>query len=176
MIQYRPIATIHNAEDITSYFPSSTLKGDEANIVVNAFLNGDIHARKIDVWEEECFRDIQDIVSDTDTLFTGDGKYAVRFQRGDASMLRLGEYAHGFYIDIYKMVDYAEKNIDVHGNLACDFAKFMASAILASTENTNSSNDTGIMIEMPDGEVVPVSYAWYDRQRDMIRISFEEEN
>ena len=175
MIQYRPIAITHNVEDIMSYFPNSTLKGDEANIVVRAYLNGDIQAKKIDSWDEESFYDIEDIVNDANFLFTNDGKYAVRFQRGNSLMLKKKQLGHGFYIDIYKAVDYGEKAIDVHGNSAGDIAKFIARAILDSTEK-GTSEEIGVMVEMPDGEVIPVSYAWYDRQREMIRISFEEEN
>jgi len=174
MTQYRPIATAHNVKDIMGYFPSATLKGDEANIVVRAYLNGDIRTVKIDSWDEDSFYDIEDIVNDTDFLFTNDGKYAVLFRRGDISLLRENRPGHGFYIDIFKAVDYAEKNIDVHGNSASDIAKFIARAILDSAEK-GSPDEIGVMVEMPDGEVIPVSYAWYDRQREMIRISFEEE-
>jgi hypothetical protein len=176
MTQYRPIATINNAEYILRYFPNSTLKGDEANIIVRAYLNGDIQARKIDSWDEDSFYGMEDIVNDANFLFTNDGKYAVRFQRGNTVMLRRNQLGHGFYIDIYKVVDYAEKNIDVHGNSACDIAMFFTRALIESVEKGSSDNNNiGVMVEMPDGEVIPVSYAWYDRQREMIRISFEEE-
>jgi hypothetical protein len=53
---------------------------------------------------------------------------------------------------------------------------FFTRALIESVEKGSSDNNNiGVMVEMPDGEVIPVSYAWYDRQREMIRISFEEE-
>lgn len=66
------------------------------------------------------------------------------------------------------------KNIEMHGNVATDMFDLIGAALLTD-ESGKDGFPTGIMIELPDGQVVPVSYAWYDRQRDMIRLSYEEE-
>ena len=67
-----------------------------------------------------------------------------------------------------------DKNIEMQGNKAVSLLYLIGDALL--TEDSGKDGlPTGVMIELPDGQVVPVSYAWYDRQRDMIRLSYEEE-
>lgn len=67
-----------------------------------------------------------------------------------------------------------DKNIEMQGNVAISLFHLIGDALL--TEDSGKDGlPTGVMIELPDGQVVPVSYAWYDRQRDMIRLSYEEE-
>ena len=66
------------------------------------------------------------------------------------------------------------KNIEMWGNVATDMFDLIGAALLTD-ESGRDGLPTGIMIELPDGQVVPVSYAWYDRQRDMIRLSYEED-
>ena len=65
-------------------------------------------------------------------------------------------------------------NIEMHGNSAMDMFHLIGDVFLTD-ECGADGLPTGIMIELPDGQVVPVTYAWYDRQRDMIRLSYEEE-
>lgn len=67
-----------------------------------------------------------------------------------------------------------DKNIECKTNNASDIMKLITMALLTD-ESGADGLPTGVMIELPDGQVVPVSYAWYDRQRDMIRLSYEEE-
>ena len=95
--------------------------------------------------------------------------YGVRFTRGDIGLLRKGSDQHGYYIDIYKTVDYKEKNIDMEGNSATDLLHTVSGALIQP-----ESNDTRVMVEKPDGELVPASYVWYDRTQDIIRICYEE--
>ena len=66
------------------------------------------------------------------------------------------------------------KNIECEGNDARDIMKVICDALLTD-ESGADGLPTGVMIEMPDGSVEPVAFAWYDRQRDMIRLSFESE-
>ena len=47
MKEYRPIATIHNCEDIINHFPSADIKGDEANIIIKGYLSGAIEAKTL---------------------------------------------------------------------------------------------------------------------------------
>ena len=170
MKQYRPIATIRNIEDIINYFPSADIKGDEANIIIKGYLSGAIAAKTLNCWDEEAFYTVEEAVEDKNFVLTTDGNYGVRFTRGDIGLLRKGSDQHGFYIDIYKTVDYKEKNIDMEGNSANDLLRMVSSAMILA-----ESEDTRIMVEKPDGELVPVSYVWYDRLQDIIRICYEED-
>lgn len=169
MKQYRPIATIHNVEDIINYFPSADIKGDEANIIIKGYLSGAIEAKTLNCWDEEAFYTVEEAVDDRNFVLTSDGNYGVRFTRGDIGLLRKGSDQHGYYIDIYKTVDYKEKNIDMEENSARDLQRLISMTLVQP-----ESNDTRIMVEKPDGELVPVSYVWYDRTQDIIRICYEE--
>lgn len=168
MKQYIPIATIDTPDEIINYFPIAGIKGDEANIIVNAFLAGNIKARCIKGPDEESFIGIEEAVNDKRFLLTIDGKYGVRFTKGSLSLLWEKKVNHGFFIDIYK----ADDCLDTHSNELSEFARFISKVLLVDKD---TPDETGVMIEMPDGEVVPVSYAWYDSLRNMVRISFEKE-
>ena len=108
MKKYKPIATYHDIEDIMGLFPSSTLKGDEADIVVKHLLSGEgnpytiVEAPEGSIWTEEEVREDMEHGNFTLTL---DGKYGVRFTRGDSYLLKIGSDGHGFYIDIYEAFD-----------------------------------------------------------------------
>lgn len=108
MKKYKPIATYHDIEDIMGLFPSSTLKGDEADIVVKHLLSGEgnpytiVEAPESSIWTEEEVREDMEHGNFTLTL---DGKYGVRFTRGDSYLLKIGSDGHGFYIDIYEAFD-----------------------------------------------------------------------
>lgn len=67
-----------------------------------------------------------------------------------------------------------KKNIEYEGNEAQALMNLIGEA-LNQNESGADGLPTGVMIELPDGQVVPVSYAWYDRQRDMIRLSYDYE-
>ena len=169
MKKYRPIATIHNVEDIINHFPSAGIKGDEANIIIRGYLSGAINAKSLNCWDEEVFFTVEEAVEDKSFVLTTDGDYGVRFTRGDIGLLRNGSDQHGFYIDIYKTVDYKEKNIDMEENSARDLQHLVSTAL-----NQPESEDTRVMVELPDGQLVPVSYVWYDCLQDVIRICYEE--
>lgn len=170
MKQYRPIATIHKSEDIISYFPSTDIKEDEANIIVKGYLSGAIEAKYLNCWDEEAFYSVEEAVEDKNFVLTTNGNWGVRFTRGNIELLRNGSDQHGFYIDIYKTVNYEEKNIDMYGNSVKDLRNLIASTLVLP-----ESNDTRVVVEKPDGELVPTSYVWYDRTQDIIRICYEED-
>lgn len=65
-----------------------------------------------------------------------------------------------------------KKNIETDSNEAVKIMNLIREA-LNQNESGADGLPTGVMIELPDGQVVPVSYAWYDRQRDMIRLSYD---
>jgi hypothetical protein len=58
----------------------------------------------------------------------------------------------------------------MEGNSARDLQRLISMTLVQP-----ESNDTRIMVEKPDGELVPVSYVWYDRMQDIIRICYEED-
>lgn len=65
-----------------------------------------------------------------------------------------------------------KKNIETDSNEALDIMNLIREALMTD-ESGADGLPTGVMIELPDGQVVPVSYAWYDRQRDMVRLSYD---
>ena len=174
MKEYRPIATINNSEEIINYFPSSRIKGDEANIIVNGYLSGAIEAKTFNWWDEETFYTVEEAVKDKSFVLTTDGKYGVRFTCGDAGLLRTGSDQHGYYIDIYETVDYKKNNMEKSVEMEENSAKELHRLISAVLEQPESK-DTRVMVEKSNGELIPVSYVWYDRQQDIIRISYEED-
>ena len=109
MKTYQIVGYYNDPEDIIDLFPCSTLKGDEADIIVKYFKDGygafhTIDYPDTDITPEEASK------SD-DVVFTSDGEYIVVFSRGDMSLLRSGSDMHGFFIDIYRLVD-VEDEID----------------------------------------------------------------
>lgn len=174
MKEYRPIATINDYKDIIKYFPFAGIRGHEANTIIMNYLSGATEALPFHWWDEETFYTIEEAAEDKSFVLTTDGKYGVRFTRGDAGLLRTGSDQHGYYIDIYETVDYKknnmEKSVEMEENSAKELHRLI-SAVLDQPE----SKDTRVMVEKPNGELIPVSYVWYDRQQDIIRISYEED-
>lgn len=101
---YKPVATYNAPEDIIGLFPSSTLKGDEGDIVIRYYLKGEGKPLFINTCDEDALYTEAEIMGTPDFIFTSGGGYAVRFQRGSAKLLRQGNDMHGFYIDIYERV------------------------------------------------------------------------
>ena len=64
--------------------------------------------------------------------------------------------------------------IELETNSAVDLMHLLAKVLL-QPESGADGLPTGVMIELPDDSVVPVNYVWYDRERDMVRLSFENE-
>jgi hypothetical protein len=67
-----------------------------------------------------------------------------------------------------------KENIELETNSAVDLMHLLAKVLL-QPESGADGLPTGVMIELPDDSVVPVNYVWYDRERDMVRLSFENE-
>lgn len=109
MIRYIPIAVYHDTEDINNLFPSGSLKGDEADIIVKRYLAGNGNPRKIDHADDEAIwteKEVREDIANGNFLLTTNGKYGVRFTRGDSAALkRYGNDQAGFYIDIYRELD-----------------------------------------------------------------------
>ena len=63
-------------------------------------------------------------------------------------------------------------NIESYSGAAEDIMHLI-SQVLLTDESGKDGLPTGIVIEMPDGSIEPITYAWYDRQRDMIRLTFD---
>ena len=174
MKEYRPIATINNYKDIIKYFPFAGIRGHEANTIIMNYLSGATEALPFHWWDEETFYTVEEAAEDKCFVLTTDGKYGVRFTCGDAGLLCTRSDQHGYYIDIYETVDYKknnmEKSIEMEENSAKELHRLI-SAVLEQPE----SKDTRVMVEKSNGELIPVSYVWYDRQQDIIRISYEED-
>ena len=103
---YAPIGYYNDPEDIFDLYPSSTFKGDEADIIVNYQKDGFGAFHTIDgTPDEESYITPIEASTDKNIIFTNDGQYIVRFTHGNMSLLRIGNDMHGFYIDIYKLID-----------------------------------------------------------------------
>ena len=103
---YAPIGYYNDPEDIFDLYPSSTFKGDEADIIVNYQKDGFGAFHTIDgTPDEESYITPIEASNDKNIIFTNDGQYIVRFTHGNMSLLRIGNDMHGFFIDIYKLID-----------------------------------------------------------------------
>lgn len=103
---YAPIGYYHDPVDIYDLYPCSTFKGDEADIIVNFQKHGlgsfyDIGGAA----DEESYITPAEASKDKSIVFTSDGQHIVRFTHGDMKLLQNGNYMHGFYIDIYQLID-----------------------------------------------------------------------
>lgn len=103
---YAPIGYYNDAKDIFDLFPNSTFKGDEADIIVKYCKDGYGAFHTIDGSpDDESYFTPAEASKDKNIVFTSDGMYFVRFSGGSYELLRKGSDQHGFYIDIYKLVD-----------------------------------------------------------------------
>lgn len=110
MKRYSPFAYFNqSAQDIIDLFPSADIKPDQADIVIQWLLGGYGQPKYIRGVDEESICTALEIANSPDFFLTSDGKYAVRFQRGNAKLLYRGSDQHGYYIDIYRCVDDDEK-------------------------------------------------------------------
>lgn len=64
-----------------------------------------------------------------------------------------------------------KRNIEMEGNSAINLLNLL-NEVLKQDESGADGLPTGIIIDLPDGRTKPVVYAWYDRQRDMVRLCF----
>lgn len=104
---YTRIGYYNDPEDIIDLYPSSTFKGDEADIIVKYYLDGYGAFNTIDcpypyITPEEASKY-------PNVVFTSDGEYIVAFSRGDRSLLLSGSNMHGFFIYIYRLADVEDK-------------------------------------------------------------------
>ena len=103
---FAPIGYYNDTEDILDLFPCSTFKGDEADIIVKYQKDGYGAFHTIDGFpDEESYIAPCEASKDKNIVFTSDGQHLVRFTRGSNVLLRKGSDQHGFYIDIYKLID-----------------------------------------------------------------------
>ena len=103
---FAPIGYYNDPEDIMDLFPCSTFKGDEADIIVKYQKDGFGAFHTIDgTPDEESYISPIEASMDKDIVFTSDGQHLVRFSRGDVGLLFRGSNQHGFFIDIYKLID-----------------------------------------------------------------------
>lgn len=174
MKEYRPIATINNYKDIIKYFPFAGIRGHEANTIIMNYLSGATEALPFHWWDEETFYTVEEATEDKSFVLTTDGKYGVRFTCGDAGLLRTRSNQHGYYIDIYETVDYKKNNMEKSVEMEENSAKELH-RLISTVLDQPESKDTRVMVEKSNGELIPVSYVWYDRQQDIIRISYEED-
>ena len=174
MKEYRPIATINNYKDIIKYFPFAGIRGHEANTIIMNYLSGATEALPFHWWDEETFYTVEEAAEDKSFVLTTDGKYGVRFTCGDAGLLRTRSCQHGYYIDIYETVDYKKNNMEKSVEMEENSAKELH-RLISTVLDQPESKDTCVMVEKSNGELIPVSYVWYDRQQDIIRICYEED-
>lgn len=102
---YAPIGYYNDPEDIIDLYPSSAFKGDEADIIVQYYLDGYGAFHTIDYPDIDSFISPKDASKDKCVVFTSDGQYIVRFSLGNYKLLRQGDDMHGFFIDIYKLTE-----------------------------------------------------------------------
>ena len=103
---YAPIGYYHDPEDIYDLYPSSTFKGDEADIILNFQKHGLGNFHAIDgTPDAESYITPAEASKEKSIVFTSDGQYLVRFTGGSRKFLSQGNYMHGFYIDIYQLID-----------------------------------------------------------------------
>lgn len=103
---YAPIGYYNEPYDIVDLFPCSTLKGDEADIIVKYMKDGYGNFHTIDGTPDmESYITPIEASKDSCIVFTSDGQHLVRFTRGSMERLQNGSDMHGFYIDIYKLID-----------------------------------------------------------------------
>ena len=174
MKEYRPIATSNNYKDIIKYFPFAGIRGHEANTIIMNYLSGATEALPFHWWDEETFYTVEEAAEDKSFVLTTDGKYGVRFTCGDAGLLRTRSCQHGYYIDIYETVDYKKNNMEKSVEMEENSAKELH-RLISTVLDQPESKDTCVMVEKSNGELIPVSYVWYDRQQDIIRICYEED-
>lgn len=66
------------------------------------------------------------------------------------------------------------KNLQAHSGDANEIRNLIDLSLLQDTAFRDGL-PTSLVIEMPDGSIEPITYAWYDRERDMIRLAFDYE-
>lgn len=92
--------------DICDLYPSDVIKDDMGDIVAKYMKDGygNFHYSGLDD-EPLPYQDFEDEVKGGEAKLTTDGKYLVSFQCGDWKKLAKRSDDHGFYIDIYEIVE-----------------------------------------------------------------------
>lgn len=106
---YAPIGYYNDPEDIIDLFPNSAFKGDEADIVVNYLKDGYGNFHSIDSPDADTFITPEDASSDKGIVFSSDGQHIVRFTKGNLFRLSERNEMHGYYIDIYRLINSPEE-------------------------------------------------------------------
>lgn len=107
MLAYKPIGYYNDAEDIIDLFPNATLKGDEADMVVKYMQDGYGAFHTIDHPDLDGYISVNQ-AKEYRLVLTADKKHAVSFSMGNLTMLLDHNDQHGYYIDIYELVDEPE--------------------------------------------------------------------
>ena len=94
--------------DICDLYPCDAIKDAAGDIVVEYMKDAFGHFYYSDPDEPIPYEEFEDEVNEGEAKLTTDGKYLVTFQCGDWKKLAKGSDDHGFFIDIYKIVDDAE--------------------------------------------------------------------
>lgn len=106
-MNYTHIAYYNDWEDIIDLFPNMSLKGDEADIVVNYMKDGYGHLYTVDFGiTVEPFENFGQDFEKGCALFTKDRKYLVIFSDGSKELLmkKDDQIDHGYYIDIWQAI------------------------------------------------------------------------
>ena len=100
--------------DICDLYPSDAIKDDMGDIVAKYMKDGygNFHYSGLDD-KPLPYQDFEDEVKGGEAKLTTDGKYLVTFQCGDWKKLAKGSDDHGFYIDIYEIVEEGEEVVPV---------------------------------------------------------------
>ena len=102
---YTHIGYYNDTIDILDLFPNSTFKGDEADIVVKYWQKGYGAFHTVDFPDVDTYISPKEASEDKSIVFTSNGQYIVRFSGGSHELLRKGSDMHGFFIDIYALLE-----------------------------------------------------------------------
>ncbi len=91
--------------DIFNLYPCDAIKDDMGDIVAKYMKDGYGHFYHSDPDEPIPYEDFEDEVNGGEAKLTTDGKHLVVFQCGDWKKLAKGYDGHGFFIDIYEIIN-----------------------------------------------------------------------
>ena len=65
--------------------------------------------------------------------------------------------------------------IETDSNLASDLMLLLSKVMLSEYNPGHDGEQTRIVIEHPDGSYEPYTLAWYDKENNIIRLSYGDE-
>lgn len=173
MITYRPIACYNTAEDILNLFPFDERNALTAEYIIQRFNEGFGDPHKYDETDPESYWTEAEVKEDENFFIVSDGKYGVRYTKGAIA----SGIPFGFYIDIYEAVSENDKSdgFDTHSNLATEIMHLIHRAMLSKhNPSPFDGEQTRIVIEHPGGSYEPVTFAWYDKENNIIRLCYDK--